>query len=254
MPRNALSLHVNYQPTFMKSEKIALHETHQFSPLFLDYLSGKENLKPFYKLSPTPESFKKQIQHKKFSSSLRKKLQEVLTEQYQGISANPAVQKNIELLEKENTFTITTGHQLNIFTGPLYFIYKIVTVINTCQELKKLYPDYNFVPVYWMASEDHDFEEVSHFNLFGKEYKWESSQSGAVGHSSTEGISKILNELPEPVPVFENAYTQNSTLSGAVRQYVHDLFGKWGLVSLDADNEALKASFHDFIKAELKAD
>ena len=235
----------------MKSEKIALHDTHQFSPLFLDYLSGKDNLKPFYHLPPTPESFKEQIQHKKFNPSLRKQLQEVLKEQYKGISGAPAVQHNIDILEKENTFTITTGHQLNIFTGPLYFIYKIVTVINACQELKKLYPEFNFVPVYWMASEDHDFEEISHFNLFGKEYKWETSQKGGVGGFSTEGISAILNELPEPVPVFEKAYTQNSTLSAAVRQYVHELFGQWGLVSLDADNEKLKASFQDFIKADL---
>ncbi len=236
----------------MKSEKITLHETHQFSPLFLDYLSGKENLKPFYNLPPSPESFKKQIQQKNFSSNQRRILQEVLQEQYKTLSPNSSAEQNITLLGEENTFTVTTGHQLNIFTGPLYFIYKIVTVINTCRELKKLHPEYNFIPVYWMASEDHDFEEISYFNLFGKKYKWETSQRGAVGGFSPDGLQDIIKELPEPVPVFEQAYTQNKTLSGAVRQYVHELFGKWGVISLDASHPKLKETFTSVIESDLK--
>lgn len=235
----------------MRSEKILLHETHQFSPLFLDYLAGKEPLKSLYNRPPVPESFEDQIKDKSFSAEQRSTLVKVLSEQYQGLEELLPVKENIQSLKKENTFTVTTGHQLNIFTGPLYFIYKIVTVLKTCRELKERYPAFNFIPVYWMASEDHDFEEISHFNLFGKQYKWETDQKGPVGEFEVNGLQNILSELPEPIEVFERAYTQNSTLTGAVRQYVHELFGQWGVVSLDASHPLLKASFKDIIKADL---
>src|SRR5699024_1121789 len=149
-------------------------------------------------------------------------------EQYKGLPIKAPVQENIESLKQANTFTVTTGHQLNIFTGPLYFIYKIITVINTSKVLAKEYPDCRFVPVYWMASEDHDFEEINHFNLFGKTYRWETSQKGPVGRFSTESIQAVLDDLPEKVPLFENAYQEGKTLAAATRHYVHELFGAEG--------------------------
>src|SRR6185369_3716909 len=97
-------------------------------------------------------------------------LADVLQKQYHDLKPNDLVSQNINLLRDKKTFTVTTGHQLNIFTGPLYFIFKIVTVINTCKKLKEAYPDYNFVPVYWMASEDHDYDEIKYFKLYGKKY------------------------------------------------------------------------------------
>lgn len=235
----------------MRSDKIELHETHQFSPIFLDYLSEKENLKPFYSLPPTPDSFKEQIQQKKFPQDRRLLIKKVLEEQYSHLSPKGKVKENISLLTEENTYTITTGHQLNIFTGPLYFIYKIITTINACSKLKQQYPDYNFVPIYWMASEDHDFAEISYFQLFGRKYQWETDQQGPVGDFSPEGLKEILAELPEAIPLFEKAYAENSTLSGAVRQYVHALFAQWGLVVLDSNHPELKASFSEVIKADI---
>lgn len=235
----------------MKSTKIELENTEQFSPVFLDYLNGKEELSPFYHLPPNPESFQQQLQQKKLSSEKRQALAQVLREQYSPLSLSEAEEQNLALLEQENTYTVTTGHQLNIFTGPLYFIYKIITTINTCRELQEKYPQHHFVPVYWMASEDHDFEEISHFRLFGQTYKWETDQQGPVGAFSPDGLSKLLKELPEPVPVFERAYTQNATLSAAVRQYVHELFGASGLLVVDSSHSKLKASFCEVIKADL---
>lgn len=235
----------------MKSTKIELQNTEQFSPVFLDYLQGKEALSPFYHLPPRPESFQQQLEQKELSSEKRQTLMEVLQEQYGSISLTKAEEQNLALLRQKNTYTVTTGHQLNIFTGPLYFIYKIITTINTCRELQEKYPQHHFVPVYWMASEDHDFEEISHFRLFGQTYKWETDQQGPVGAFSPDGLSKLLEELPEPVPVFERAYTQNNTLAGAVRQYVHELFGESGLLVVDSSHPQLKASFSEVIKVDL---
>lgn len=233
----------------MDIQKISLEDTNQFSALFIDYITQKEDLKPHYSLFPNIASFEKQLQNKQLSSVHRKNLVSVLKNQYRDLSNAPGNQ--IESLADEKTFTITTGHQLNIFSGPLYFIYKIVTVINLAKELKETYPNYNFVPVYWMATEDHDFEEICYFNLFGKKHIWETDQTGAVGRMNLEGIDKIWDEISEMPEFFKKAYTENRTLAEATREYVNHLFGKEGLVVVDADSDVLKKEFTHIIKDDL---
>ena len=105
----------------------------------------------------------------------------VIKHQYKGINLKNVQINNIDSLLKDNTFTITTGHQLNLLTGPLYFIYKIISVINLSESLNKKYKKYNFVPIYWMASEDHDFKEINNFSVQGKKFEWDSDQTGMVG-------------------------------------------------------------------------
>ena len=102
-------------------------ETGLFSPLFLDYLKQKESLKPFYGYFPTLDNIEDQIAAKQaaFPKETRALLVKVLEQQYAGVETSDILKTNIKSLGEENNFTITTGHQLNIFTGPLYFIYKI---------------------------------------------------------------------------------------------------------------------------------
>src|ERR1041385_5678683 len=140
----------------MQVHRVALTETNAFSNFFTDYTERKDQLKPFYGRFPTPENFKEQIKEKQ-SFANRDVLCKALVKQYSKTKTSKLVSSNIDALRDPKTFTITTGHQLNIFTGPLFFIYKIVAVINACKQLKQRYPDYNFVPVFWMASEDHDY-------------------------------------------------------------------------------------------------
>ena len=237
----------------MQLKKVALAETHAFTPFFLDYVNKKESLKPFYGRFPTVENFKDQIaeKQKSFPSKNRETLAEVLQKQYKHITQSDPVKRNLQSLKDKNTFTITTGHQLNIFTGPLYFIYKIVTVINTCRRLSAAYPEYNFVPVYWMASEDHDYDEIKYFRLYGKKYVWETKQSGAVGRFETRDFDSLLNSVPGEFSVFRDAYLKNKTLNDAVRYYVNELFGNEGVIVLDADDRALKAMFRPVMKEDI---
>ncbi len=234
----------------MRTETIPLDETECFSPFFIDYINKKEELAPFYNAFPTVQNFKNALESRQFKDENRSVLVEVLEEQYQGLDINSAVSQNIESLADSKTFTITTGHQLNIFTGPIYFIYKIVTVINACKTLKQAYPDYNFVPVYWMASEDHDFEEINHFFFEGKKYVWETDQTGAVGHFDPSGLKEIANKLPKGTEFFKEAYSQKS-LTDAGRAYVNHLFGEKGLVVIDADHDRLKDLFNPVIEDDL---
>ncbi|MCU0443813.1 MAG: bacillithiol biosynthesis cysteine-adding enzyme BshC [Microscillaceae bacterium] len=238
----------------MNTQLIDFEQTNAFSTLFLDYIQGNEKLKPFYGLYPNPQNFRPQIDSKKkstigVSSHTRQILQKSLIRQYQNIAHKPSPQ--IELLTNPSTFTVTTGHQLSLFTGPLYFIFKIITTINLANELKKLYPEYNFVPVYWMASEDHDFAEINHFHLFGKTLTWLTEQKGAVGRFKTEGIAQIFAELNDKLPIFEQAYLQNNNLAEATRYLVNELFGKYGLVCIDGDDRELKSLFAEVMHKEL---
>lgn len=227
------------------------HKTHSFSSLnafstlLLDYLAEKPELKAFYGYGPRLENFKDQIASKStFPATNRAVLQTVLTEQYAAIGAEmPAVD-----LRDENTFTVTTGHQLNIYTGPLYVIYKLVSTINLARALQKAYPAQRFVPVYWMATEDHDFEEINHFFAFGTKYEWNTSQKGAVGRFNLSDFPKI----PFRNEIFDKAYSEGKTLSEAVRIYMHALFGAEGLVCLDADDARLKSIFAPMMEADLK--
>src|SRR5882762_5110009 len=195
----------------MQLHKIALADTRSFSSFFLDYISQKESLKKFYHRFPVIQDFKEQITEKStsFPQAHRNILSKTLSKQYEGIKISEQVAENIKSLTDSKTFTVTTGHQLNIFTGPLYFIYKIVTVINACKKLKETYPDFHFVPVYWMASEDHDYEEIKSFRLYGKKYTWTTEEKGAVGRFSTKSFDRLLKEIPGDITLFKEAYLKS---------------------------------------------
>ncbi len=216
-----------------------------FSSLLLDYLAEKPALQEFYGNGPQLSKFKEQISEKKgFPRASRAILQTVLTEQYAAIGVEmPSVD-----LRDENTFTVTTGHQLNIYTGPLYVIYKLISTINLARKLQKEYPSQRFVPIYWMATEDHDFEEINHFFAFGTKYEWNTSQKGAVGRFNLSDFPRI----PFRNEIFDKAYSEGKTLSEAVRMYMHALFGAHGLVCLDADDARLKSIFAPIMEADLK--
>ena len=231
----------------MDCQYLPLASTGQFSSLFLDYITQKDSLKPFYSRFPTLSAFQEQINDKTFDASKRQILVDTLERQYQSIANKP----DFSVLLQPNTFTVTTGHQLNIFTGPLYIIYKLITTINLARRLKEAYPDYNFVPVYWMATEDHDFAEINHFSMFGSNYAWQTEQRGAVGRMDPQELKTLFKEIPEKLTLFEEAYLKHNTLADAARYYINELFGAEGLVSLDADDAALKRIFAPIIHDEL---
>jgi len=235
-----------------------------------DYLNQKPLLLSLYNRFPNLENFEAQIQEKKENfndngnfngNSKRELLVSVLQKQYSKISASGLTQQNIEALASSDTFTITTGHQLNLFSGPLYFLYKIISTINLTKELKAKYPSQNFVPIYWMATEDHDFEEINYFNFKGRKFRWKSASSGPVGRLSTEGLSDFFEVYAPELgsgknaealkKLFQESYLNHSNLADATRLLANELFGEYGLVILDADDQDLKRAFIPYIKEEL---
>ena len=245
----------------MEISKISYQKTNKFSNLVLSYIAKNEKLLPFVNHFPTISKFKNQLTEKKNHSIDRGVLVKVLKEQNFNFPLTDASNRNIDLLQSEETFTVTTGHQLCLFTGPLYFIYKIISTINLAEQLKENFPQNNFVPTFWMATEDHDFQEINHINLFGKKIAWDSGQTGAVGRMSLDGFESVLVELKEVlcetenanklVSLFENAYLKHKNLADATRFLVNELFGKFGLVIIEGDDKKLKQQFVPIIKKDV---
>ncbi|MCB9335549.1 MAG: bacillithiol biosynthesis cysteine-adding enzyme BshC [Flavobacteriales bacterium] len=245
----------------MTKNAIPYHKTGYFSQLIIDYLAENDNLSSFYNNSYSIEGFEKQISEKQQSEDVREVLVNSLLKQYNGFSISQEVQNNIESLKNSNTYTITTGHQLNLFTGPLYFIYKIITVVNLTKELKQKFPENNFVPVFWMATEDHDFEEINHFYLFNQKHEITKSKEGAVGRMKLDNIESIFSQLDETLKgrtgledvlaLLKKHYKSSNTYSQAIRGLVNELYGKYGLVIVDGDDKSLKSLFVNSMKQEL---
>lgn len=244
-------------------ECVSFRETGYFSGLITDYLDEKEVLRTFYNRFPKITEFESQIADKKnsYPKTIREILVNTLIKQYVPLHTTEATQNNLELLKAETTFTVTTGHQLNLFTGPLYFLYKIVSVINLTKKLKTQYPVYDFVPVYWMATEDHDFEEINSFNFKGKKIRWNRESAGAVGHFTTGGLDEIFELFSKDLglgknadklrALFSDAYLKHTNLAAATLYLVNELFGEHGLVIIDADQANLKNVFTPYIEEDI---
>ena len=248
----------------MKVAQLPFEKTGFFSKTMLDYLAQKESIQPFYHNYPNIVGFKNQIEEKEKSFALqsRNTLSHSLEKQYEGFDLSEATQKNITLLKQKNTFTVTTGHQLNLFTGPLYFLYKIFSTINLAEVLSEKFPTKNIVPVYWMATEDHDFDEINYFNFQEKKVQWSRENGGAVGRFSTHGLEAVFNEFSshlgnsknanELKALFSKGYLEHTTLAGATRYIANELFKEYGLVIVDGDDVALKQLLSPIVKDELE--
>ena len=179
----------------MALTRIPYRNTGYYSSLICDLIEGHPALESLVSGPVRLEEFEKQIAVKKkhYSLSTRETLVKALRAQYQGISSTKKVDAQLSLLAKETTFTVTTGHQLNLFTGPLYFFYKIISTIKLCKQLKQKYPQFDFVPLYWMATEDHDFEEISYFFFQGKKLQWNEQSQGPVGRLSLASLGPLLD-------------------------------------------------------------
>ncbi|HYM94636.1 MAG TPA: bacillithiol biosynthesis cysteine-adding enzyme BshC, partial [Chitinophagaceae bacterium] len=233
------------------STRIPYRQTGYFSKTVLDYIDHAAPLKPFFTHSPSLQGIQKAINARKKLPVDRKTLVIELKKQYEAVPLTDAVQKNIESLLSDNSFTITTAHQPNIFTGPLYFIYKILHAIKLAENLKNSYSDYNFVPVFYMGSEDADIDELGHIYLGGEKIEWKTKQTGAVGRmkvdkefikliTEIEGQLSVLPNGDEIISLAKKCYTENTLIQDATFAFLNTLFGEYGMIILIPDNAELK--------------
>ncbi|CAL1519234.1 bacillithiol biosynthesis cysteine-adding enzyme BshC [Chitinophaga sp. MM2321] len=242
-------------------EYIPYGKTGYFNQLVTDFLAEHPQIRPFYTYSPVHPDFAAAIKARQDFNTPRAALVQALEEQYKALDPIKAVQDNISSLLHPQTFTVCTAHQPNIFTGYLYFAYKILQTIKLCTELKQQYPQHNFVPVYYMGSEDNDLEELGSIYLDGKTLTWETSQQGAVGRMEPAGLELLINQVKdslgyaphaaELLELLRKAYLEHRNIQEATLYLVHALFGRFGLVVLLPDSAVLKRLYIPVMKDEL---
>lgn len=244
------------------AERIRYQQTNSFSKIVTDYLTSEPALAPFYKFPPTLEGIKEALQTRQKIKTNRKVLVEVLQQQYSTVSHGAEVAQSIQSLLAETTFTVCTAHQPNLFTGPLYFIYKILHTVKLSSYLKEQFPTHDFVPVFYMGSEDADLAELNHIYLQGRKYEWQTAQTGAVGRmvidkKLTALLAEIEGQLSvepfgnEVIDLLRTCYTEGKSIQQATFEIVHELFGKYGLVVLIADHAALKREMINVFRDDL---
>lgn len=227
----------------------------------VDYLNQAPSLQSFYQHTVDKEGIKAAIKNRQATKDHRQLLVEELTRQYAAVPAAGAVQSNIKKLLSENTFTVCTAHQPAIFTGHLYFIYKIVHAIKLAEQLKKDFPDKEFVPVFWMGSEDADLDELGHIYLGGEKLVWNTKQTGAVGKMNTKGLDAIIHRISgqlsvlphgdELVKMLSTCYLESPDLQTATFKLLHQLFAAYGLIVIIPDTAALKRIMQPVFEEDL---
>lgn len=234
-----------------QSQYIPYSQTGKFTKIVIDYVNASPSLQDFYEHPVNLEGIKSAITARKKFNTNRQLLHNQFSNQYANFKDCEAIKGNIRALLSENTFTICTAHQPNIFTGHLYFVYKILHTIKLAESLKKELPEYNFVPVFFMGSEDADLEELNHIVIDGEKYSWDTTQTGAVGRMKVDSsllqlIEKISGRLSvekygsEIIALLKNCYVQNSTIEEATFLFVHNLFKQYGLLVFLPDSAAFK--------------
>lgn len=241
---------------------IAYQETNMFSKLISDYLEKKDFIQSFYSYQTDLEGLSKAIAARHQFSTDRNLIQQVFADAYATGDASSAQLDNIASLTDENTFTICTAHQPNIFSGYLYFIYKTAHVIALAQQFNKAFPDKNFVPVFYIGSEDNDLDELSKFKIYGKSFVWNTDQAGAVGRmTSDKAVVKLIDEVESAVKhlphaegliaILRKAYALGNDMATGTFILLNELFKEYGLLVLQPDHVALKAKMKAVFKDDL---
>ena len=234
-------------------------ESGRFAPLVTDYLAGDPFLSDFHLHSPDLKGLRAAAAERTFSAAHRSVLVAAVRRQYTGIDLPGPVGENIALLAQADTLTVTTGHQLCLFTGPLYVPFKLLNAVHLARTLSK---DLGraVVPVFWMATEDHDRAEIDHTWANGERIAWPGRAGGAVGRMPLSGIEPVIEALAakakgafgdELAGIVRDAYRPERALAEATRRFVHALFGKYGLVIIDGDDKALKSLFVPVMREEV---
>lgn len=228
-----------------------------------DYLNGAADLRSFYRYDLRQPNFAEIIRDKAQNATDREALHRALSEQYATLPAeavSPRVREAIDALRQPDTFTLTTGHQTVLFGGPLYTIYKVVSVIRLADDLNRqgiTNPHTGnrarFVPIFWIHVEDHDFEEINHFySSFEQKHTYRGDFGGtAVGfHRLTEEIERLVPAHFSEI--LRRCWQAGKTLAQAYFEFANALFGEYGCVVLNPMHTALKAQFSPILERELR--
>lgn len=242
--------------------------------LFLDYVYQFSNVQRFYSVSPDDASAQQALLSRLVSKKTeRKQVTQILTKQNQSFGAGVLTLENIKKLEQDNTVAVVTGQQMGLLTGPLYTIYKSIGTIKLCETYRAKFPQYEFVPVFWLELEDHDFDEIRHAQLLSvdndlKKISYNGADPGNVirnpiNHLSiTEDMQRFLDEIKSVLyptdfthewqGLIEKAYQQGTSIAQAFGKMLTDLLGSYGLILMDPSDKEFKKLAAPVFKKEIE--
>lgn len=245
----------------MQVQNLSFEHFSQFSPRDVEYQVRPEKFSDFIEFLPDLAGLSRAVQGRKNFPVDRQLLVKVLKEQYAGFDLSEIQQNHIESLLQEDTFTITTAHQPALFTGPAYYIYKMLSAIRLADVLAEKMPGYKFVPVFVNGSEDHDFYEVNHTHIFHKKISWDTHQKGPVGRYNIESLDEVISQFKDILGQGEKAGKLSALLTDVLaksknyndftRGLIHGLTSRFGLLMLNMDNPDLKRAFIQVMEREL---
>jgi bacillithiol synthase len=242
--------------------------------LFLDYVYEFENVTEFYSNDfRNKENYLKIFKNvAENRSDLSPAISEILTKQYSQLNPSNLTQQNIKKLSEKKTLTIVTGQQLGIVGGPLYTFYKIITAVKLSRFLSERYDDYNFVPVFWLEADDHDFNEVRSVKIIDENnsvltigYKEEIAEDDlkqSVGlinldSSINEFFDKLNSSMKETefkAAIFnrlKNFYREDKSFKEAFRDLIYNYFDEYGLILFDPQDKEVKKLLKPIFKKEI---
>ena len=249
----------------MEIDKINLKDTALFSHLICDLLSENKNIEEFIYAFPSINNIEKNL-HKNINLPNRKVLSDVLFRQYNNTVFpsldNSLILNNIKSLNDSKTHLVTTGHQLNIFASPLFLIYKITSIIAISIKLNKIFNQYSFIPCFWMATEDHDFEEINKIQWNETQYIWNEETNDMVGNLTSSKLLSILEDMKvdmcktkygqELFDLYQHAYSKNLNYANATRALLTSLFREYGVLIIDGNDKDLKKIMVSDFQQEIK--
>lgn len=217
------------------------------SKLFLDYLDHFERVKAFYAHPPTMQALARASRKLNYPTERRAEVVRLLREQNAALGAGAETQSNLERLEK-GAIAVVTGQQVGLFSGPAYAIYKALTAVQIAEELTRA--GIPAVPVFWMATEDHDLDEVRHTTWFdqGRLIRFELPASaaetgGPVGQIPLGArIDPLVREAAELLSnqgsallaqFLTDSYRPQETYGSAFGKLFARLFAQQGLILMD---------------------
>jgi len=238
--------------------------------LFADYIAHPDRVRDFLPDDPREsESWRRAIEREQECHGDRSALAAALEEYNRRIGSSPETLRSIALLGDSRSMAVITGQQSGALTGPLYTIYKALTVISLCRSLAEVH-GIPFVPVFWNASEDHDFEEVNHFHLVDREgslRRIEYRPEGDIdAHSSsyiplegaaTDLVDKLCAGTPDTefkgalIGLLTDTLASSGSFGEWFSRIMARLFGKWGLVIVEPGEPALRALMKPIFQKEL---
>jgi len=243
--------------------------------LFLDYLYDFENVEKFYHKNFRDKDLYLE-QFEKITSKTKNhpnEMVEILKKQYDQFSPSKQTLSNIDALRSEKTLAIVTGQQLGVFGGPLYTFYKIISVIKLSKHLKENHHSYNFVPIFWLEGDDHDFDEIKTFTLLDNEnspVKLEYDDGldpeinrGSVGkldiainiESLFEQLDKLLRNTEykeELISRMSSIYAEKKSFKKAFADLLFEIFDDYGLIIFDPTDSKVKDLLKPVFKKEIE--